>query len=315
MKRCLICYQPIETSDNHYHPACSQKWFGASVPPNLPYALAELNNLAKEVIKSHITVPGVQAKLSLYLDQTQKSQSRFTLVGLWGNYILKPPVSIYPQMPEIEDLTMHMAAILGIETVPHCLIHLKSGELAYLTKRIDRESDGRKIHMEDMCQLTQRLTEQKYRGSMEQVGKVILKYASNPLLDIIRFIEITLFSFLTGNADMHLKNFSLIHAPKGMVRLSPAYDLLSTRLLIPAEQDSEEMALTLNGKKSNLKKTDFESFSTALGLNTKQIENIWKRFLKGLPTIHEFLKHGIITDDIKQKYRNLITERSQILGI
>jgi len=243
MTRCLICYEVLDATERHTHPACRQRWFGCPEPPELPYKLDEITDLAREVVHSHITVPGVQAKLSLNLEKIRQSESRFTIVGLWGNYILKPPVKQYPGMPENEDLTMHLAQLFGIQTVPHCLIPLQSGELAYLTRRIDRQENGRANHMEDMCQLTERLTEQKYRGSMEQVGKAILKHTSNPLFDVIRFVEVTLFSFLTGNADMHLKNFSLIYLENGMIQLAPAYDLLSTRLLIPMEKDSEELAL------------------------------------------------------------------------
>lgn len=315
MKRCLVCYQPIEKSSGHYHQTCSRTIFDRIEPPELPYRLDELDRLAEQVIYSHAAVPGVQAKLSLHLDRRQSNAPRFTLVGLWGNFILKPPVLQYPQMPEIEDLTMHLAEFFKIDIVPHALIPLKSGELAYITKRIDRQSDHAKIHMEDMCQLTGRMTENKYRGSMEQIGKVILKWSSNPLLDVLRFFEVTLFSFLTGNADMHLKNFSLMHQPNGMIQLSPAYDLLSTRLLIPKEKDSEELALTLNGKKSNFKHNDFTEFAQILGLNEKQIENVWRRFQKSYPEAIKFVDESLIPDELKQKYQDLLTERAERLNI
>ena len=312
---CLICYQPTEEPGLTIHPACGKKWFGSETPPELPYCLEDLNDLAKEVVQSHVTVPGVQAKLSLHLQQSRKAESRFTLVELWGNYILKPPVAEYPEMPEIEDLSMHLAGLFGIETVPHCLIPLRSGELAYLTRRIDRDRSGQAIHMEDMCQITERLTEQKYRASMEQVGKAILKYASNPLFDAIRFVEVMLFSFLTGNADMHLKNFSLIYDPPGGIRLSPAYDLLSTRLLIPVEKDSEELALTLCGKKSNLNQTDFIKFAEYLGLNPKQIRNIWNRFSKTGPKMDEWIDRSFLSNGQKEAYKQLVKERTEQLFV
>lgn len=315
MNRCLICYGMLEPSDPPVHPACSRKWFGTVEPPELPYALDEVQDLAKQIVRSHVTVPGVQAKLSLHIEQSRGTPSRFTLVGLWGNYILKPPVDEYPEMPEVENLTMHLAELCGIETVPHCLIPLKSGELAYLTRRIDRRENGQAIHMEDMCQLTERLTEHKYRGSMEQVGKAILKYVANPLFDVIRFIEVTLFSFLTGNADMHLKNFSLIYSDSKAIRLAPAYDLLSTRLLIPVERDSEELALTLNGKKSNFRQEDFQTFAQHFGLNAKQIENIWKRFARALPAVKAFIDSGLISNEMKVTYQNLVSERAERLGL
>lgn len=312
MKRCLICYESLDERALHpYHSSCCQSLFGQSRPPELPYRIDELDRLAEQVVTRHVTVPGVQAKLSLHLNRKHTGHPRLTLVGLWGNYILKPPVPQYPHMPEIEDLTLHLARFFQIQTVPHGLIPLRSGELAYITKRIDRQPDGSRIHMEDMCQLTERLTEYKYRGSMEQVGKVILKYASNPILDVLRFFEAAVFSFLTGNADMHLKNFSLIHQPNGMIQLSPAYDLLSTRLLIPTEKDSEEMALTLNGRKSNFKRADFTALAQNLGLGDKQVENAWRRFQRGLPDAIRFIDTSFLSPDLKQAFRKLMAGRAE----
>ncbi len=315
MNRCLICYHPLEHGLYPYHEICSQKWFGTLHSPELSYTRSELTELAAQVVRSHVTVPGVQAKLSLHFEPLNRSESRFTLVGLWGNYILKPPVDAYPLMPEIEDLTMHLAALFSIPTVPHCLIPLQSGELAYLTKRIDRNADGSKIHMEDMCQLTGRLTENKYRGSYEQIGKTILKYSENPLFDIIRYVELILFSFLTGNADMHFKNFSLIYAPGNKIRLAPAYDLLATRLLIPESSDPEETALTLAGKKANLKASDFQAMAATLGLNDKQIENLWKRFDKALPDVPPMVMRSPMTESVKMDYLDLISHRAERLGM
>ena len=167
-----------------------------------------MHELAEKIVRQHTTVTGVQPKLSLDL-QASGGTSRLTLVGLWGQYILKPPSPEYPQMPENEDLTMHLAQVFSITTVPHTLIRLESGELAYLTRRIDRTGNGRKRGMEDCCQLAERLTADKYRGSMELVARTIRRYSSQAALDSVTLYELTLFCFLIGNADMHLKNFSL----------------------------------------------------------------------------------------------------------
>ncbi len=212
--------------------------------------------LAEQVVRSSITVTGVQPKLSLDLEPAKQTTlpQRFTIVGLWGTYILKPPTKQYPYLPEVEDVTMHLASLSKIKTVPHSLIRLQNGSLAYLTKRIDRNK-SEKIHMEDMCQLTERLTEHKYDGSYEQIAKAILKFSANPVLDVINFYEQVVFSFLTGNADMHLKNFSLIKDPLLGYSLAPAYDMVATALVNPS--DKEELALTLNGKKRKLKKERF----------------------------------------------------------
>ena len=212
MKRCLYCYQTLKKEEIDFHAACSRKMFGKPVAPVLPYTEDQMEKLGLEIVRSKVTVTGVQPKLSLELTESESKgvPRRFTIVGLWGGYILKPPAIKYPQIAEVEDLTMHLARIAKINTVPHSLIRMQSGNLAYITRRIDR-LENKKSHMEDMCQLTERLTEDKYQGSYEQIAKTILKYSANPMLDVVNFFEQVLFSFLTGNADMHLKNFSLIN--------------------------------------------------------------------------------------------------------
>jgi len=312
---CLVCYRPLDDAHSRYHPQCSQRLFGQPTAPELPYHYDELKEAAKKVVRSRVAVPGVQAKLSLNLEKSRKKSSRFTLVGLWGNFILKPPVENYPRMPEIEHLTMHLAGLFKIDTVPHGLIHLKSGDLAYITRRIDRTPGGEKMHMEDMCQLTERLTEDKYRGSMEQVGKTIKRFSSNPLLDCIRFFDVALFSFLTGNADMHLKNFSLIYPVDEMVQLSPAYDMLATRLLIPEKDDPEEMALTVNGKKRKLTIHDFEQLAANLSLNQKQTSNVFKRFSKALSATGTVIDHGFLPEEKKDEFKQLVADRARRLRL
>ncbi|HCC86007.1 MAG TPA: toxin HipA, partial [Porphyromonadaceae bacterium] len=275
MSKCLFCYQPLTGNEQDFHASCSKKIFGQPTPPSLPYSKDDLETLAWEVIKSQTAITGVQPKLSLHLSGGNKKEGieqRFTIVGLWGGYILKPPTALYPQLPEVEDLSMHLAQIARIKTAPHSLIRLKSGNLAYVTKRIDRTKKG-KLAMEDMCQLTERLTEDKYHGSYEQIAKAILKYSATPGLDVVNFFEMVLFSFLTGNADMHLKNFSLLEHPGLGMTLSPAYDLVNTALVNP--DDDEEMALTLNGKKKKLKREDFVAAMNIMKVEEKQQQNIF----------------------------------------
>jgi len=223
-----------------------------------------------------------------------------------GGYILKPPSPHYLLLPEVEDLTMHLASIARIKVVPHSLIRLSSGNLAYITKRIDRVKKE-KVHMEDMCQLTDKLTEDKYKGSYEQVAKALLKFSATPGLDVINFFELVLFSFLTGNADMHLKNFSLIHQPVSGPVLSPAYDLVATALVNPA--DDEDLAITLNGKKKKIDRNDFVAAFTSLGLDAKQQENIFKKMEKAKSKWFDFIEISFLNDNMKVVYKNLIQER------
>lgn len=307
-KRCLYCYQILKDNETDFHAACSKKIFGVHIPPELPYSEGNMNELASQVIQSQATVTGVQPKLSLHLATTEQPNlaKRFTIVGMWGGFILKPPSPHYPHLPEVEDLTMHLASIAKIKVVPHSLIRLASGNLAYITKRIDR-LNKEKLHMEDMCQLTDKLTEDKYRGSYEQVAKTLLKFSATPGLDVINFFELVLFSFLTGNADMHLKNFSLIHQPLTGPVFSPAYDLVATTLVNPA--DDEDLALTLNGKKKKINQNDFKAAFTALGLDAKQQENIFKKMEKAKSGWLEFIDFSFLNDEMKVAYKNLIQNR------
>ncbi len=248
--KCLYCYQELSDGEKDFHSRCTKKFFTSSKTPILPYTKDEVNALAEEVIRSQTTLTGVQAKLSLNLEKDEDKSQRFTIVGLWGAYILKPQTELYPHLPEFEDLTMHLAEISKIKAVPHSLIRFADGELAYITRRIDRDKKGNKLPMEDMCQLSERLTEYKYKGSYEQIAKVITQYSSVAQLDLVNYWEQVLFSFLTGNADMHLKNFSLYSKRKGIYQLTPCYDMLSTVLVMP--DDMEELALTLCEKKNAL---------------------------------------------------------------
>jgi len=309
MKRCLYCYDELGEEPSEFHKACSRKIFGTPAPPELTYSEDQMLQLAEKVIRSQSTVTGVQPKLSLHIEKITKKHEpqRFTIVGLWGGYILKPPTKQYKYLPELEDLKMHLAEISDIEVVPHSLIRLNSGKLSYITKRIDRRNEI-KIHMEDMCQLTERLTDQKYNGSYEQIGKAIAKYSVNPGLDISNFFGQVLFSFLTGNADMHLKNFSLIDNPDMGYILSPAYDMLASSLVV--EGDEEELALTLNGKKKKIRKKDFIEAINRFNLDNKAVENMFDKFKSSLNTWHNFIDISFLPDEMKITYHDLIRERA-----
>lgn len=313
MNKCLYCYQELEQGLTDFHPACSRKIFGTTTPPELPYTRNQISDLAEQVIRSQTTLTGVQPKLSLDLESNGKnSPKRFTIVGLWGGYILKPQTEQFSRLPELEDLTMHLAEIAKIKTVPHSLIRFADGELCYITKRIDRDKKGNKIPMEDMCQLSERLTEYKYKVSYEQIAKLILKYSTAPKLDLVNFWEQVIFCWLTGNSDMHLKNFSIYSPIKGQYSLTPAYDMLSTALVIP--EDKEELALTLNGKKSNIKRTDFEKAMLCSGVDEKVIQNIFMKFEKVFPLWDMFIRTSFLKEDAVEKYIKIISDKLERIG-
>jgi len=309
----------LDTGQRDYHPSCSRKLFGTATPPELPYTEEDLLDLAEQSVLRSTTVTGAQTKLSVGLLRGKGSSApdRLTIMGVWGSHILKPPTPSYPHMPELEDLSMHLASLAGLATVPHGLMRMQDGSLAYITRRIDRvgkpgAKSMKKLHMEDMCQITERQTEHKYKGSHEQIAKAIARFTTNLQFDLTFFYEQVLFSFLTGNADMHLKNFSLLKDAEGHYDLSPAYDLVPSTLLI---NETEELALTLNGRKSKLTRADFENAMRAGGLNERAIANLFNRFAKALPRWNDFIALGFVPEELKERYRILISERAARVGL
>jgi serine/threonine-protein kinase HipA len=312
MNKCLYCYQPLASDETDFHLKCSKKFFGTNQTPVLSFGINDLKAMAQQIVSKSMAVTGVQAKLSLSLEKMKSQPNKLTIVGLWGDFILKPPSDTFPQLPENEDLSMKLAALCGIKTAEHSLIRLASGELAYVTKRFDRHK-GKKIHVEDLCQLTETLTEHKYRGSMEKVGKAIRNFSTNTGFDATSFFELTIFCYLTGNADMHLKNISLVKNDLNEIKLSPAYDLVSTKLAMP--QDLEEMALTINGKKNRLKKIDFDTLGISLQISEKAIGSIYQKFSKNLKNMAELISESFLDDDLKKQYQELIIARAKRINI
>ncbi len=290
-----------------FHEKCSLLFFGFKRAPIISYTIDEMAELAKEIVERSVTVPGVQAKLSMSLikESQETNDNRLTVIGaLGGAYIFKPPNEKFPEMPQNEHLTMRIAEAFGIRVVPSSLIRLASGELSYITKRIDRKGESEKIHMIDMFQITEAFD--KYKSSMERIGKALSMYSDNPLLDKLFFFELALFSFLTGNNDMHLKNFSMIESKSGWV-LSPAYDLLNVTILNP--QDEEELALTIEGKKKKIRREHFEKFGEALGLSPKQLNGVYNRFRINKVKAYHWIDNSFLTTEMKGAYKVLFENR------
>ncbi len=313
MCKCFYCYKHLADGEVDYHKSCARKIFESTTVPVLPYTRVNIKELAQEIVSASTTVTGVQAKLSLDITRGHAGEpQRFTIVGLWGRFILKPQTDRFANLPENEDLTMHLAEAAGIKTVPHSLIRFADGELCYITRRVDRTKNGDKIAMEDMCQLSERLTEDKYKGSYERIAKLIKQYSAAPLLDVVNFWEVVVFSWLTGNADMHLKNFSL-YRPADNYMLTPAYDLLSTSIVMP--EDDEELALTLNGKKKKIKRADFEKAMLDSGMDEKAIEKLFKKFAKTLPKWYALIEESFLPKDMIVAYREKLNTMSARLGL
>ena len=315
MSKCLFCYGQLEEGESHFHPSCARKFFGTAEVPSLPYSRDNMSELARRVIRASASVTGVQAKMSLDLDRGEKNEpARFTIVGLWGRFIFKPQSAQYRCLPELEDVTMKMASAAGIRTVEHTLIPMADGELGYLTKRIDRDAKGGKISMLDMCQLSNRLTEHKYFGTYPQLADTVKRYSSAPMLDVQRFWEVVVFSWITGNSDMHCKNFSLIDMGGREYTLAPAYDLLPVVLADP--QDTEEMAMTLTigGEKRGFNKDSFLLAMEESGLARPVSEKMIGRQRDSFPKWTALINGSFLPEDLKKAYIQLLNERLNRIG-
>ncbi len=307
-KRCFCCGKPLEDTNSHYHLSCIKKFFGTKDLPTIELNKENLEDLAEKSVKTGKTVAGVQKKISLHLESSA-GKSRLTLVGYPAGYILKPESNEFQKLPQSEFVAMKLAGLWKIKTVPNALFQMVDGSLAYIAKRIDRADE--KIAMEDFCQLGERLTEDKYKGSYEQCGKIISKYSAMPVADKSDFFNRLLFCFIIGNNDMHLKNFSLIETADSIFVLSAAYDLLSVQIVNPA--DTEETALTLNGKKRNLKKSDFLRLAENLGLNEKAARRMIERSVEVAKKIdREFVE--CFLEDLTEPFFALVEKRCSVLS-
>lgn len=311
---CLCCgrplREPIPSSD--WHPACIRHFFSSRTLPEIEPTDDNLTLLAEKAVQKGCTVPGVQKKLSLHLSGGK--MPRLTAADYPTDYMLKPQTAEFRSLPESEHLVMQMAAAAKISVVPHALIRLTNG-YAYLTRRVDRihEQNSDEIQllaMEDFCQLDLRLTQDKYHGSYERCAAVIKRYSSRPGLDLTELYLRLIFCFLTGNSDMHLKNFSLIEtAPgSGAYVLSPAYDLLPVNIILP--EDTEEFALTMNGKKTSLRRTDFLSYAESIGIPNRIAENMIRKMLDHVPKWINMCEDSLLPSDMKAALIELMQLRA-----
>ena len=306
----MYCYQELEPGQVDFHPACARNVFGVSEAPLMPYTRDNMSELASRVIRTSTSVTGVQAKMSLDVNRGGKNEpARFTIVGLWGKYIFKPQSPRYRCLPELEDLTMKMADAAGIRTAKHSLIRLSDGELGYITRRMDRDSKGKKISMLDMCQLTNRLTEHKYFGTYPQLADTIKKFSSAPMLDVQRFWEVVLFSWITGNSDMHCKNFSLLDTGNREYVLAPAYDLLA--VLLADKEDTEEMAMafTVGGEKSGFGRQTFLDAMAGSGIPIPVAERLINEMTAHAAQWEILIENSFLPGDLKTSYRGLLANR------
>ena len=307
---CLSCGKELNDENKLWHDRCVAKVFGTKELPIIDLDEKSIEEFARHRVDLSYTVPGVQKKISLGLSKNH--ERKLTLVDYPSGFILKSQVKGEgDDFPEGENLTMCLAECCGIHVVPHGLLCLKDGSRAYITRRIDRVG-GKAIAMEDFCQLSGRLTEDKYHSSYEQCKKVIAKFSDSKKADLSRFVYLLLFCYLTGNSDMHLKNFSMIEN-NGVYSLSAAYDLLPVNVVFPS--DKEVFALTLHGKKKNVTKNDFIKFASSEdpreNLEGKEVVRMMKKLISFIPKMFELIDHSSLSEKHKEEFKALILERSK----
>ena len=309
MKRCPITYEPVSEGDYSLR--------GLKLLHKELTSLEPLNYTAEQQRAEAIdrvgkmSLQGVQLKLSAIL---KIKQGRFELVDRNGRFILKPPSKDFAELPENEDLTMRLAAAAGIEVPVHGLVYGRDRSLTYFIKRFDRVGANR-IPLEDFAQLSGASRETKYESSMEKVAEVVSRYTTFPAIEKVKLWERTLFSFLVGNEDMHLKNFSLITRQQGVVALAPAYDLLNSTIAL--KNAKEEMALPIRGKRSRLTRADLVDYfgGERLEINEKVRAEVRARFESAFPVWDDLLSKSFLTRENKHAYAEVLESRKRALDI
>ena len=306
MNRCPITYELC--ANNKY----SEKGLRMIAPKlthlnDLPYTAAELRQEAANRAKK-LSIQGVQPKLSATISVVEQE---FKIVDQFGTYIIKPQNDLFPELPQNEDVTMRMAKVFGLDVPFHGMLYAKDGSLSYFIKRFDRYGKGKKLATEDFAQLTGNTRDTKYRFTMEKLVPVIDEFCSFPAIEKADFFKRILFCYVTGNEDMHLKNFSLI-TKNEKTTLTPVYDFLNSSIAI--KNPEEEIALTLKGKKSNLKASDFIDYyaKERLQLNEKTVNTILEQMLNTIPKWKELLEISFLSDEMKEKYLGLLGAKTQM---
>jgi serine/threonine-protein kinase HipA len=284
-----------------YHKRCSKRLFGTTRPPKVPFKATDIAREAQKMV-GKMSISGVQPKLSVIHD---RKKSQLNVAERGGLYILKPPTERFESLPENENLCMNIASAYGIEVPPHGLLPLMDDRLVYVVKRFDRLEDGSKLQQEDFQQLLQ--TNDKYTGSYERIATFIKKHSCVTGLDLVRLFERALLFYVLGNGDAHLKNFSLLRKKEVDYQLSPAYDIVNSRLVLPGEK--EDMCLSLQGKKNRLFGGDFRRLSEHFGLNRKQVANSLTRLNDLKPSIATMISESFLSQHLKDGFLEIFRER------
>jgi serine/threonine-protein kinase HipA len=310
MHYCPITLEPI--ADGEDFSAAGLRSFHPRLKSLAPLELSYEDQLRQARTRSDkMSIQGVQPKLSAIL---KLKDGKLQIVDNGGRFILKPNPRDYEEVPANEALTMTLARRAGIDTPAHGLVSAIDGSWVYAVRRFDREGRSGKIHVEDFAQLSNKNRDTKYESSLERVAEVVKEHCTFPNLEKPRLARRLLFCFLTGNEDMHLKNFSLIVSGK-KVTLSPAYDLLNSSLVLG--NPAEESALPLKGKKKNLTRKLWIDYycRERLGLSETITSQLLNELRAAIPAWRELIGHSHLSPPKKQAYGELVDERAASLGL
>ena len=302
MNTCWACLRPV-ADESRYHTKCLWDLFGMAKLPEIDVELAKLHTLALAMV-GHTSLSGIQRKISL--DLAGDKRTLRVAIGR-GRYILKPQAQTFPFLPENEHATMRLADRTGIEVPPCALVELKDGSRAYIVGRFDRSDTG-KLLQEDFCQLAVKSPKDKYEGSAELCARLVHRYATAPLIEAQKLFRLIAFCWWTGNGDMHLKNFSLLRHVDGAYRVSPAYDLLCTRLAIPDDQ----LALSIGGTKAHVGRKKWFAFAEACKLPTPAAERVLAEIGAAVAGAPEVIDASLLPDDMKGTYGDLVRDRGRV---
>jgi serine/threonine-protein kinase HipA len=302
---CRICLDNTQ-GDEDYHPRCLRTLFGTNKAPTLDIEISKLHTAALAMV-GHTSLSGIQKKISVNL---AVDRSTLQVAAEGGTYILKPQTGTYPALPENEHATTQLARLVGIEVSPNGLIALKDGSLAYIVKRFDRLPDGHKLRQEDFCQLAELSPKDKYdEGSAELCVRLLRKYATEPLVEILKLYRLLVFTWWSGNGDMHLKNFSLLTEEDGILKLTPAYDLVSTHLVMPGDR----LAIPIQGKEDNVRRGTWKRFADYCKLPDKAATRVLDEQAAVLGEATQLIDRSFLPSEQKDEYKKLITDRSASL--
>jgi len=306
MSSCLICLDKTK-GDDEYHTSCLESLFGTKELPSLDVEPSELYKLAATKMAGKMSISGAQEKVSLLLSPDRTS---LEVAARGGQYILKPEGVRFSAVPQNEQLSMQMARLSSIEVPEFGLIRLKEGSIAYIIKRFDRTDDGGKLPVEDFNQLAMKKLRDKYNGSGEECAKIIRKYATETLIEMQKFYRLMLFSWWMANGDMHMKNFSLITNHDGICRLSPAYDLVCTELVIPGDT----LAMPIGGRVKNFTRRKWLDFAEYCEIPKRAAERLIADQIDVLAPSIELISKSFLSQEMKEEYEETIRANTAVLS-